>query len=81
MFINLPNQSGTFTLQPYQQPAICPGCGKCNTCGRPYEAAPQVQNPWPSTYTYGAIGGFSTGQAYSGVGAQLDSSANPQETR
>jgi hypothetical protein len=60
------------------QPNICPGCGKCNSCGRPYE----TQNPWPYTpyaqpqwtWTTGTIsvdgkGGFAT----SGGFARVDS--------
>jgi hypothetical protein len=33
------------SLQPYVAPHICPGCGRCKDCGRPYETTPY--NPWP----------------------------------
>ena len=36
-----PNQTGVgqttgtiTTYPPYQPPAVCPGCGRCNHCGR-----------------------------------------------
>jgi len=29
----------------YPAPYICPGCGRCKDCGRPYETQPY--NPWP----------------------------------
>lgn len=31
--------------QPYNAPHICPGCGRCRDCGRPYETQPFT--PWP----------------------------------
>lgn len=50
---------GTTTAAPQNgywgqpQPNVCPGCGRCKDCGRPYEAAP-VQPSWPySPFWYG----------------------------
>ena len=34
-----------WSAQPYNAPHICPGCGRCKDCGRPYETQPY--NPWP----------------------------------
>lgn len=45
------------------QPSVCPGCGKCNTCGRPYEVQtpqPNATYSWPQwTHTQAGISGTS----------------------
>lgn len=53
------NQQVGQTAQPCQnsyvytqpQPNVCPGCGRCRDCGRPYEAQPYPYTPWQITYT------------------------------
>lgn len=34
-----------WSSQPYNAPHVCPGCGRCKDCGRPYETQPFT--PWP----------------------------------
>lgn len=57
--ISFPNHTIT-TPWPIQgvtynpQPNICTGCGRCNTCGRPYEASHYAYQTIPQiTYTSG----------------------------
>lgn len=39
------------------QPNTCPGCGKCNSCGRPYHEVSPTPSPlqpyWPPSQTFG----------------------------
>jgi hypothetical protein len=44
--------SGTGGSFPQPAPAVCPGCGRCNTCGRDGASTPPVI-PWtvPNPYT------------------------------
>ena len=32
--------SGFMQIIPNPQPNVCPGCGKCRECGRPFHTAP-----------------------------------------
>jgi hypothetical protein len=58
------------------QPNICPGCGKCNSCGRPHE----TQNPWPyAPYTqpqWTVYNGGITGSDQSGLASFCGLSGN-----
>ena len=38
--------TGGWVGQPDIAPHICPGCGRCRDCGRPYETQP-YNVPWP----------------------------------
>ena len=55
------NTIGGATSNYQLQSNVCPGCGRCNTCGRPYEQPaflPSFRQPiyrqptdWPPFYT------------------------------
>ena len=41
-------------------PHICPGCGRCRDCGRPYETQPinPYNPPWPTLPYVGDVPGW-----------------------
>lgn len=56
--------NGTVFISTQTQPNICPGCGKCNVCGRQNE----IPNPQPyPSYTWTAHQNYNTGGDQSDV--------------
>jgi len=48
---------GTYRFAPHQGGGVCPGCGRCNHCGRgpsfsPYYAPRYPMPSWPHTPTW-----------------------------
>ena len=58
--INTTTVSGTATVTvPTQLMGRCPGCGRCQVCGRPAEATPQIAwGPYTTPYTPMTTGTF-----------------------
>jgi hypothetical protein len=53
--VKLTSSTVTFTdpnSLPSSPPSVCPGCGRCNDCGRPY-AAPVAPLPSYPVYPWG----------------------------
>lgn len=78
-----PNGVAGTTFVPYQ-PSSCPGCGRCNTCGR----GPEVYIPPYNPYGYPHISYSNTGamgQAAQNISAantvQRDWATDPTESR
>lgn len=73
----------TTTAGSLQTSGICSGCGKCNTCGRPYHEVPHTPTPlqpfWSQpqfTYTAPNYQGGQSTLEQSAVGGSLSNSSN-----